>query len=119
MNQRGGKYFLARLDEPPTAEGVIALPEDAACLLEIGARVLLYDERGEGDAAKAAFTGWGDVERVTPGEDAYAVRLRAHTAFRPRIPFADLRSDPRRDRQAQVQPASAEVFNTVLARSRR
>jgi hypothetical protein len=81
-------------------------------------RVLFYEVRGD-DNAKGTLTGWGSVDKLSPSEDRVTVSLRDYTAFKRRVPFTDLRADPRRDRDAEVQPISVDVFNTVLSKARR
>ena len=121
MNQRGagGRSYLARLDTPPADGRTLAIPEADAAGLERGARMLFYELRGEGEAARGYATGWGEIDRLSAADGTVTVQLRDYTAFKRRVPFADLRADPRRDREAAVQPVSVDVFNTVLSKSRR
>jgi hypothetical protein len=121
MNQygTGSRTFLVRLAAAPDDGRTVSLPSEAAAALERGARLLFYEQRGEAANPKASLTGWGSIERLTPDDTAVTITLRDYVAFRPRIPFADLRSDPRRNRDAEVQPITAEVFNAALAKARR
>ncbi len=121
MNQRGSnvRMYLARLAGVPENERIVNLPEATASPLERGARVLFYELRGEGEQAKGYITGWGDIERLSTSDGTTAVQLREYVSFKRRVPFSELRADPRRDPAAEVQPVSAEVFNAVLAEARR
>ena len=121
MNQRGagGRIFLARVEQSPDDSRTVSFPEASAAGLERGARMLFYELRGDADAARGYVIGWGEVERLSATNGVVTVQLRAFTALKRRLPFAELRADPRRDRAAVVQPVSADVFNTVLARARR
>jgi hypothetical protein len=119
MNQHGGRAFLARLATAPEDGHTVTLSGDAVDALERGARVLFYELRGEGEGAKAYGTGWGSIERLTAADGSVSVTLREFIAFKRRVPFSELRTDPRRDRDADVQPVTLEVFNAVLARARR
>lgn len=120
MNQRGGaKTFLSRLAATPGADRTVMYPAAAAAELERGVRLLFFELAGEGEDAKGRFVGWGDIDRISAEDDQVSVQLREYHPFRPRISFTELRVDPRRDRAAEVQPVSAEIFNTVLARARR
>ena len=62
---------------------------------------------------------WGEVERLSADGNEGIVHLKAVSPLKRPVPFSELRSDPRRNRDADVQPVSAEVFNLVLARSRK
>lgn len=121
MNQHGagGRTFLVRLATAPEDGRTITLPTEAATPLERGMRVLFYERRGEGDTARGSLIGWASVEKLTPADGAVTLTLRDYVAFKRRVPFTDLRADPRRDRDADVQPITTEVFNTVLAKARR
>lgn len=121
MNQRSaaGRSFLARLDTPPADGRTVTYPQDVAGTLERGARILFYELRGEGEDARAYATGWGEIERLSAADGTVTVQLREYTPLKRRVPFADLRADPRRDPNAAVQPLTIDVFNTVLARARR
>ena len=121
MNQRGpsGRFHLAHLDKAPDDRRTVTFPKHAAAGLERGARLLFYELRGEGDDARGYVTGWGEIERLSLAEGTVAIQLREFIALKRRVPFAELRADPRRDRAAAVQPVSADLFNTVLSKSRR
>ena len=121
MNQqgRGGTIFLVRVDDTSDSRDTLTFPDDAAASVRLGARLLLYEVRGEGDAGRGYATGWGEVERISSADGTTTVQLRAYTPFRRRVPFADLRADPRRDRAATIEQVNAELFNSVLAKARR
>jgi hypothetical protein len=120
MNQRGSvAIYLARLDTAPGEGGSVSFPDEAASALKLGARLLFFELRGEGDAAKGYVTGWGDVERISSEDGATTVQLRAYTPFKRRVPFSDLRADPRRDRSATIQQVNPDLFNSVLSKARR
>ena len=121
MNQRGSnaRLYLARLASAPESDRTVNLPEAAAASLERGARILFYELRGEGEQTRGYITGWGDIERLSAADGTTAVQLREYVSFKRRVPFSELRADPRRDPAAEVQPVSAEVFNAVLAKARR
>jgi hypothetical protein len=120
MNQHGSssRTYLVRITSGPTEERSFALPASSAAALERGVRVLFYEARGE-DNTKGTLTGWGSIDKLVPSEDSVTVSLRDYVAFKRRVPFTDLRADPRRDRDAEVQPINADVFNTVLSKARR
>ena|SRR5215211_6240032 len=120
MNQHGAgsRTYLVRIAAAPDEERSFALPAASAAALERGVRILFYETRGD-DNTKGTLTGWGSVDRLSPFEDSVTVSLKDYTAFKRRVPFTDLRADPRRDRDAEVQPISADVFNTVLSKARR
>lgn len=120
MNQRGSlsKTYLARIAAAPEDQRTVQVPEAAAGDLTLGARILFYEPRGDDDA-KGSITGWGEVERLSTEDGAVTIRLREFHALKRRVPFTDLRSDPRRDRAAVLQPISPEVFNTAMAKARR
>jgi hypothetical protein len=120
MNQHGtgSRTFLVRLATAPNEERSFTLPSPAAGTLERGVRVLFYEVRGE-DNTKGTLTGWGSIDKLSPSEDTVTVSLRDYVAFKRRVPFTDLRADPRRDRDAEVQPITADIFNTVLSKARR
>ena len=120
MNQRGrGDVFLVRSDTAPSAEGALTVPDADVSALRLGARLLLFELRGEGDAGRGYVTGWGEVERLSSAEGTTTIQLRAYNPLKRRVPFTDLRADPRRDRAAAIQEVSPEVFNTVLSKARR
>jgi len=121
MNQRGaaGRIYLARLDQAPEDGRTVTLPETATADLRLGTRILFYELRGEGDSARGFLSGWGEVERIAAAEGVTTVLLRAYTPFKRRIPFSELRADPRREPDATVQLVSTEVFNLALAKARR
>jgi hypothetical protein len=121
MNQRGagGRSYLARLDAAPADGRTLTFPEADVAGLERGARLLFFEVRGDGEAARGYATGWGEIDRLTAADGTVTVQLREYTALKRRVPFTDLRADPRRDRTAPVQPISLDVFNTVLSKSRR
>ena len=121
MNQRGagGRSYLVRLDAAPADGRTLTFPEADATGLERGARLLFFEVRGDGEAARGYATGWGEIDRLSAADGAVMVQLREYTALKRRVPFTDLRADPRRDPAAAVQPVSIDVFNTVLARARR
>jgi hypothetical protein len=120
MNQQGSgsRTFLVRVASALDEAQSFVLPASAAGALERGTRVLFYEARGD-DGAKGTLTGWGNVDKLSPSEETVTVSLRDYTAFKRRVPFSDLRTDPRRDRDAEVQPISADVFNSVLSKARR
>lgn len=117
MNQRGvtTHHFLVRLEQPLDESQTVRLPEAAAAGLERGARLLFYEARD----AKGTLIGWGEIERLAVEDAVVSVQLREFTPLRPRVPFGDLRSDPRRDREAICQPITPEIFNTAMSKSRR
>ena len=119
MNQRGARSYLVLLAAGLPEKQTITLPAEAAPGLERGARLLFYEVRGEGDEARAALVGRGTVDRLAGGDPDVTVTLRDYSAFKRRVPFAELRTDPRRDPSALVQPVSEEIYNAVLARARR
>jgi hypothetical protein len=112
-------YFIVRTDAAGEAEVRFPVSDEAVRGITRGDRVAFYRLAGEGDGARGAFVAWGEVERLrTEGEEGVA-QLKAVTPLRRRVPFAELRSDPRRNREARIQPVSADVFNLILSRSRR
>lgn len=112
-------FYMVRAD-PQAAETVRAGVAAGQRQLQPGDRVLLYDLRGDGPSAKGAFFGWGAVDRAGGGGDGEpAVSLRPFVGFKRRVPFGDLRADPRRGRTAEVLTITAELFNQVIARSHR
>jgi hypothetical protein len=110
--------YLVRLTTALNDERTFALPATAANALERGTIVLLYEARGD-DSTKGTLTGWGNIDKLIPSDESVTVSLRDYVAFKRRVPFGDLRADPRRDRDAEVQPISIDIFNTVLSKARR
>lgn len=121
MNQRGNTthHFLVRLEQPLDESHTVVLPEAAAAGLERGSRLLFFETREADGNAKGTLTGWGEIERLAAENALVSVQLREFSPLRPRVPFSDLRSDPRRDREAICQPITPEVFNTAMSKSRR
>ena len=113
------RYFLAQQDGADL--GAVRFDAAGAGLrfMTRGDRVLFYQLRGEGDAAHGVFVAWGEVDRLSHEGETGVAHLKAANSFKRRIPFSELRGDPRRNREATVQEIPAEVFNQVLARSRR
>jgi hypothetical protein len=121
MNQygAGSRTFLVRLASAPQDGRTVVLPAESAAALERGMRVLFYEQRGDGDGSKGSLTGWASIDKLVPTDTTVTITLRDYAAFKRRVPFTDLRADPRRDRDAEVQPITTEVFNTVLSKARR
>ena len=119
MNQRGARTYLVRLTDSLPEKQTIALPVEAAAGLERGSRLLFYEQRGEGDQAKASIVARGIVDRMASLDADVTIHLREYSAFKRRVPVSELRTDPRRDPAALVQPVSEEIFNAVLSRARR
>jgi hypothetical protein len=121
MNQRGpnSRLYLGQLTSAPEGGRTVSYPADAARALERGARILFYERRGDGDDVKVHFTGWGEIERFAAEEETVKVTLREYHALKRRVPFGELRADPRRDPDAELQPVTADIFNTVLSKGRR
>ena len=121
MNQygTGSRTFLIRLASAPQDGRTIVLPGESAGALERGMRLLFYEQRGDGAAGKGSLTGWASIDKLVPTDTTVTITLRDYAAFKRRVPFADLRADPRRDRDADVQPISIDVFNSVLSKARR
>lgn len=119
MNQYGpgSRTFLIRLASAPEHGRTVVLPAESAAALERGMRVLFYEQRGDG--SKGSLTGWANIDKLIPTDANVTITLRDYAAFKRRVPFTDLRADPRRDRDAEVQPISTEVFNSVLSKARR
>ncbi|MGD9894046.1 MAG: hypothetical protein AB7R89_15145 [Dehalococcoidia bacterium] len=120
MNQYGlgSRTYLVRLTAAPGQDRTFTLPTSSTTALERGFRLLFYESRGE-DNAKGTLTGWGSIDKLLPSEESVTISLRDYVAFKRRVPFTDLRADPRRDRDAEVQQISADVFNAALAKARR
>ncbi len=112
-------FYMVRAD-PQSAETLRTAEAAGQRQIQVGDRVLLYELRGEGPAARGSFFAWGAVDRAgSGGDDGPAVSLRPLVSFKRRVPFADLRADPRRGREADVLTITAELFNQVIARSHR
>ena len=113
------RYFMARTEERGSRDVRFGAADDETRAAARGDRVLFYQVRGEGEATRGLFVAWGEVERLSADGNEGIVHLKAVSPLKRPVPFSELRSDPRRNRDADVQPVSAEVFNLVLARSRR
>lgn len=113
------QYFIVRTDDTGSTEVRLDGGDAPAQGMTRGDRVVFYQLRGEGEAARAVFVAWGEVERLSTDGDSGVAHLHSVTPLKRRVPFADLRSDPRRGRTAVVQPVPAEVFNQALAHSRK
>ncbi len=113
------QYFIVRTDAAGSAEVRLEADDSPAQGMTRGDRVVFYHLRGEGESARAVFVAWGEVERLSTDGEGGVAHLHDVTPLKRRVPFADLRSDPRRGRTAAVQPVPAEVFNQVLAHSRK
>ncbi len=113
------RYFWVQTVERGAADVRFPRDDEEARATARGDRVLFYQLRGDGESRRGLFVAWGEVERLSTEGDEGRVHLKAVTPLKRPIPFGELRADPRRNREAAVQPVSAEVFNVVLARSRR
>lgn len=115
------RYYMTQTDDSGAPEVRFAATDEATRAMTKGDRIVFYQVRGEGDAARGVFVAWGEVDRVSaePDGDGGVAHLKAVSTLGRRVPFSDLRTDPRRNREAELQAVSAEVFNQVLARSRR
>lgn len=111
--------FMVQTDDTGAPE--VRLPAGDASMRGIarGDRVVFYQLHGDGDAQRGVFVAWGEVDRLGAEDAGGVAHLRAVTPLKRRVPFSELRADPRRSRDATVQPIPAEIVNLVLARSRR
>ena len=113
------QYFIVRSDGAEHPSVRFAPDDEHTRGIAPGDRLLFYTLRGDGEAERGTFTGWGEVERLGhEGEEAVA-QVRSLTQLKRRVPFSELRAEPRRDRTATIQPVLPEVFNVVLSRARK
>lgn len=113
------RHFIARTNNSGSAEVRFSADEEAMRGIARGDRIVFYQLRGEGDTQRGLFVAWGEVERLGAAGAEGVAHLKAVMPLKRRVPFSELRADPRRRRDAPVQPVPAEVFNLVLSRSRR
>ncbi len=106
------QYFIAPDGGERTEVRLTA--EDGAPTLSLGDRVLLYERRETDGRERPAFVAWGIVERLDRDGDDRVAHLGAVAAFRRRVPFSELRADPRRRAGVAVQALPAETFNLVV-----
>ena len=113
------QYFIARTEGTGSAEVRFTVEDEATRTMTRGDRIVFYQVRGEGDAERGVFVAWGEVDRLSGADGEGVAHLKSVLPFKRRVPFTDLRADPRRGRAAALQSVPAEVFNVVLSRSRR
>lgn len=113
------RHFIVRTEGNGSAEIRLAARDDETRAMTRGDRILFYQVRGNGEAERGVFIAWGEVERVSADGESGVAHLKQLIPLKRRVPFAELRGDPRRDRTAVVQPINAEVLNLVLARAQR
>ncbi len=113
------QHFIARTNGRGASEVRFPLQDDDTRGIARGDRVLFYQVQGQGEAERGVFVAWGEVDRLGAEDDEGVAHLKTVVQLRRRVPFGDLRADPRRARDRAVQPVSADVFNLVLARARR
>jgi len=113
------RHFIVRTEGTGAEEVHLTAHDDETRAMTRGDRILFYQVRGEGEAERGVFVAWGEVDRLSAGDDTGVAHLKQLIALKRRVPFSELRGDPRRDRAAEVQPVNAEVLNLVLSRARR
>jgi hypothetical protein len=113
------RHFIARTEANGSQDVRLTAQDDETRAMAKGDRIAFYQIRGEGDEERGTFVAWGEVDRLSADGDGGTVHLKALHTLKRRVPFSDLRGDPRRDRSTDVQSVNAEVVNLVLARSRK
>jgi hypothetical protein len=113
------RHYIARTDDAGSQTVNLVAQDDETRAMAKGDRIIFYQIRGEGEAERGTFVAWGEVDRLSADGDQGTVHLKALHSLKRRVPFSDLRGDPRRDRNTDVQSVNAEVVNLVLARSRK
>jgi hypothetical protein len=113
------QYFIVNSAGNGSEAVNFATDDEGARGMTRGDRVLLYQVRGEADAERILFTAWGEVDRLGHEGDEATAHLKAVSSLKRPVSSTELRSDPRRSREAGIQPVTADVFNGVIARSRR
>lgn len=113
------RHYIAKTETTGAQTVSLTAHDDETRAMTRGDRIVFYQIRGEGEDERGTFVAWGEVDRLSADGDQGTVHLKALHSLKRRVPFSDLRGDPRRDRNADVQPVNAEVVNLVLARSRK
>ena len=113
------QHFIARTEGAGSAEVRFTVDDEATRTMTRGDRIVFYQVRGGGEAERPVFVAWGEVERLSGADGEGVGHLKAVLPLKRRVPFTELRADPRRGRASAMQSVSAEVFNVVLSRSRR
>jgi hypothetical protein len=113
------RHFIVRTEGNGVQQVQITAQDDETRAMARGDRILFYQVRGEGESARGVFVAWGEVDRLSANGESGTVQLKALHTLKRRVPFSELRGDPRRDRDALIQPVNAELLNLVLARSRK
>jgi hypothetical protein len=113
------RHYIAKTDGTGSQTVNLVAQDDETRAMAKGDRIIFYQIRGEGDEERGTFVAWGEVDRLSADGDQGTVHLKALHSLKRRVPFADLRGDPRRDRGVDVQSVNAEVVNLVLSRSRK
>jgi hypothetical protein len=111
------RHFIVQTDGTGSTDVHLTAHDEETRAMARGDRIAFYQIRGEGETERGVFVAWGEVERLSAEGEEGVAHLKALMPLKRRVPFSDLRGDPRRDRNAPVQAVSAEVVNLVLARS--
>ena len=111
--------FIARTATHGEAEVRFSAEDETARGIASGDRVLFYQVRGDEGSPRGLFVAWGEVERLSGDGGEGVAHLKSVAPLKRRVPFSDLRSDPRRGRDAAVMSVPNEVFNVVLSHSRK
>lgn len=113
------RHYIVQVAGDATSDVHFTAPDDETRAMAKGDRIAFYQQHGDAKPKRGVFVAWGEVDRLGNVDGASVATLKGVQSFKRRVPFAELRSDPRRGRDGAILHVSAEVFNVVLAKSRR